>query len=409
MNPEQPSASAPSQKIQRGSAAFRAIAICMTLAGLSTFALMNCVQPLMPLFTQAFAISPAQASLSLSVNIAVLALVMPFASLVSERLGRKQVLVGSLITSGVICVASATADSWNTFLFYRALQGAAFAGVPAIAMAYIAEEIASSDSGYAAGVYVSGAAIGGMFGRVLAGFVADAWGWRASLLAIGGLGIVSALLFSYLLPKSRHFAAQHPGWKLLLAGYGQHLRNRALQRAYITGFMMMGSLVMVYNFLGFRLTEAPYELSQTVAGSLFLTYLAGIYASTLAGKLADRHGPKAVSIGSLGLCAVGGLLMLLPWLAVVVAGLILFTVGYFATHSVANGSVSRHAGTGKSQASTLYFISFYSGGALLGWAGGFAWAHFAWAGVTALLAVAFALTYLFGLSRQPAPGGLKPL
>lgn len=405
MTTEQPPA--PTHKITRGTPAFRAIAICMTLAGLATFALMNCVQPLMPLFTHAFAISPAQASLSLSINIGVLALLMPFASLASERLGRKQVLVASLLTSGVICIASATADSWNTFLFYRALQGAAFSGVPAIAMAYIAEEVASSDSGYAAGVYVSGAAFGGMAGRVLAGFVADAWGWRVSLVAIGVVGVTSAALFTYLLPRSRHFVAQRTGWKPLLAIYRQHAGNRALQRAYLTGFMMMGSLVMVYNFLGFRLTEAPFNLSQTVAGSLFLTYLAGMYASTLAGKLADRHGPKAVSIGALALCALGGLMMVATYLPVVVVGLVLFTVGYFATHSVANGSVSRQATLGKSQASTLYFVSFYIGGAILGWAGGVAWVHFAWLGVTALLLAVIGLTFAFGLGTQPEGDGLR--
>lgn len=395
-----PAASATRDKIVRGTSAFRAIAICMTLAGISTFALMNCVQPLMPLFTHAFSISPAQASLSLSINIGVLALLMPFASLVSERLGRKPVMVVSLITSGLVCIASATADSWNTFLFYRALQGAAFSGVPAIAMAYIAEEIASSDSGYAAGVYVSGAAFGGMAGRVLAGFVADAWGWRVSLISIGAVGFISAVSFCYLLPRSRHFVAQRSDLKLLLDNYRLHLRNRALQRAYISGFFMMGSLVMVYNFLGFRLTEAPFNLSQTFTGSLFLTYLAGIYASTYAGKLADRHGPKRVSIGSLTLCAAGPVLMIPTYLPVVVAGLLLFTVGYFATHAVANGSVSKQASTGKSQASTLYFISFYAGGAVLGWAGGVAWAHFAWPGLTALLATVIALTFVLGLSGQ---------
>lgn len=376
----------------------------MTLAGISTFALMNCVQPLMPLFTDSFAISPAQASLSLSINIAVLALFMPFASLVSERWGRKPVLVCSLIASGLICVASATASNWDVFLAYRALQGAAFSGVPAIAMAYIAEEIAPSDAGYAAGVYVSGAALGGMAGRVIAGFIADAWGWHVSLVAIGVLGVVSAALFSYLLPRSRHFTAQATGWRPLLASYRQHAGNRALQRAYLTAFLMMGCLVMVYNFLGFRLAGAPFNLSPSFAGALFTTYLAGIYASTRAGKLADRYGPKAVSRWSLGICAAGGVLMIAPYLPLVIVGLVLFTVGYFAVHSVANGSVSRTVRTGKSQASTLYFIAFYVGGALLGWLGGVAWAHLAWGGVTALLLAAIGMTYAGGLANQPATG-----
>jgi YNFM family putative membrane transporter len=195
--------------------------------------------------------------------------------------------------------------------------------------------------------------------------------------------------------------AQRSDLKLLLDNYRLHLRNRALQRAYISGFFMMGSLVMVYNFLGFRLTEAPFNLSQTFTGSLFLTYLAGIYASTYAGKLADRHGPKRVTLGTLALCAVGAVLMVPDDLPLVVVGLVLFTVGYFATHAVANGSVSRQASTGKSQASTLYFISFYGGGAFLGWAGGVAWSHFAWLGVTALLVTVIVLTFLLGLGTQP--------
>lgn len=94
------------------------------------------------------------------------------------------------------------------------------------------------------------------------------------------------------------------------------------------------------------------------------------------------------------------MLMVFPYLPVVVIGLILFTVAYFATHSVANGQVSRQAKTRKSQASTLYFVSYYIGGTVLGWAGGIAWAHLAWSGVTALLIGAITLTFIFRLGTQ---------
>lgn len=392
------------ETVSRGTAAFRAIAICMTLAGLSTFALMNCVQPLMPFFAQGFAISAAQSSLSMSVNIGALALCMPFASIISERVGRKPVLVVSMFASGLACITSATAQSWEAFLAYRALQGVLFAGVPAIAMAYIAEEISSSDTGYAAGLYVGGAAVGGLAGRVIAGLVAGHWGWQASIAVMGAVGVVSAALFKHLLPPSRHFAAMPVDLRQVVINYRRHLNNRNLLRAYLTAFMMMGSFVIILNLIGFRLTEAPFSLGHRAISALFLTSLAGIYASAFAGRMADRYGIVPVSRCALMCCAVGVLLMASASLPLVVIGLLMFTVGFFAAHCAANGSVSRYAAFGKSQASTLYFISYYIGGAVLGWVGGVAWAYAAWPGVTAVLAMAVVVTFALGFSNRRAVG-----
>ncbi|GHI38068.1 hypothetical protein Sviol_24760 [Streptomyces violascens] len=72
----------------------------------------------------------------------------------------------------------------------RAVQGAAIAGLPASAMAYLAEEVKPKALVAAIGLFVAGNSIGGMSGRILTGWVAQAWGWRAALLSVGALAAV---------------------------------------------------------------------------------------------------------------------------------------------------------------------------------------------------------------------------
>ena len=70
------------------------------LGSFATFALLYCVQPLMPGFARAFSISPAAASLSLSAATGVLAVAMIFAGTLSDAFGRKTVMTASLAAAG---------------------------------------------------------------------------------------------------------------------------------------------------------------------------------------------------------------------------------------------------------------------------------------------------------------------
>lgn len=297
--------------IRSGTVAFRKVAFSMVAAGFSTFALMNCVQPLMPLFSQEFGVSASEASLSLSLCIGALAVVMLFTSSVSEAVGRKSVMSVSLVVSSFFMIMSSFVTTWHGFLAYRALQGAIFSGVPAVAMAYMGEEIDPRQSGYAVGLYVSGAAVGGMSGRVIAGFLADIAGWRQAMLGIGILGLLSAIAFICLLPPSRHFEPQSTRPRALLLQYAHHLQDPVQRWFYVQGFLLMGALVTVYNYLGYRLLAPPFSLSHSVVGLLFTVYLVGICSSMIAGNLADRYGRPALLLLNV-IVTFGGLLLTLP-------------------------------------------------------------------------------------------------
>ena len=173
-----------SEFLTAGTPTFRRARLALAVAGFSTFATLWCVQPLMPEFAAEFAVSPAQSALALSLPTGMLAFALLVAGAVSDSLGRKAVMVASLLGSGVLGVLGALAPDWHALLAVRALEGVALAGLPAVAMAYIGEEVEPRATGLMMGLYIGGTALGGMCGRMLTALVADVANWRVAMAAV---------------------------------------------------------------------------------------------------------------------------------------------------------------------------------------------------------------------------------
>ncbi|ENR01452.1 hypothetical protein H721_02478 [Brucella ovis IntaBari-2006-46-332] len=103
----------------------------------------------------------------------------------------------------------------------------------------------------------------------------------------------------------------------------------------------MGSFVTIYNYIGFRLIEPPYNLSQTELGFIFTVYLFGIAASWSAGRIGDRLGHFTMLPIAFAVEAASCLLTLSASLPIIVGGIIFLTVGFFMSHSVASALVGR--------------------------------------------------------------------
>jgi YNFM family putative membrane transporter len=340
-------------RIAAGTPAFRRTNRALFFGGFSTFALLYCVQPLMPVLSRQFALTPAQSSLVLSVSTAALAFSLLLSSALSERLGRKPMMATAMALAAALTVLCALARNYPQLLVLRATLGLVLGGMPAVAMAYLGEEIEPASLGLSMGLYISGSAFGGMSGRLLTSLLSDYFSWRVALAVMGVAGLLAAWDFWRALPASRHFAPARGGWRAMRDGYRLHLTDAGLPLLFALAFLLMGSFVSLYNYIGYRLLAAPYGLSQTAVGLISLLYLLGIYSSVWTGRLADRLGRRGVLWRVMALMLAGLLLTLSHALPLIVAGVALFSFGFFATHSVASSWVGRRAAAPRALASAL--------------------------------------------------------
>ncbi|MFL6660230.1 MAG: MFS transporter [Massilia sp.] len=384
-------------KAAAGSPAFKRINRAMLAGGFSAFALLYCVQPLMPLMALQFALTPAQASWSLSIATLALAISLLLSGALSERIGRKRLMSAALAAAAVCTLLSAFAQNFGQLLVLRALLGFALGGMPAVAMAYLAEEIAPDSLGLAMGMYIGGTAFGGMAGRVLASFISDFYSWRLAVALMGVAGLYAAWEFWRSLPTSGHFRPGASGARALLQGAGAHLADAGLPWLFAIAFLLMGAFVSLYNYIGYRLLGAPFNIGQSAVGALSVLYLIGMFSAVWAGRLADRIGRRNVLWLVLMIMLAGLLLTLSSSLIVVVAGMALFTFGFFASHSVASSWVGMRARTPQALASAMYLFFYYLGSSIVGSLCGLAWSRAAWPGVVALLALVLGLAVLIAL------------
>lgn len=389
--------------IEKGSAAFRRTNWALFAGGFATFALLYCVQPMLPVLSDAFAVSAAQSSLALSVATIALAVGLLLTGPLSDAVGRKPVMVAALVAAALCTLLAPLVPGWHALLLMRALVGLSLSGLVAVAMTYLSEEIHPQHLGLAMGLYISGNALGGMSGRLVSGVLVDHLSWQAALGILGGLALLAALLFWRLLPDSRHFRPTPLSFANLAGGLRLHLSDRGLPWLFLEAFLLMGGFVTLFNYIGYRLLEEPYRLSMTWVGLLSVVYLSGTYSSTQAGVLADRLGRHRVFWPAILVMLAGLLLTLFGSLALILAGMLLFAFGFFAAHSLASSWVGRRALEARGQASSLYLFSYYLGSSIAGTAGGFFWQHGGWTGVGLFIAalLAVALGVALHLSRLP--------
>jgi YNFM family putative membrane transporter len=411
----------------------RRVTVAVAAAGISSFALLYAPQPVLPQLAAQFHLDPGGASLAVSVATGALAItVLPVAAL-SELIGRRPVILGSVIISVVLGLVLPFVPSYPVMLVVRALQGIAIAGFPGVAAAYLVEALGTTGVAAAVGAMIAGNTVGGMLGRLSAGFTASWLGWHGAVAVVTGVSLLCAVVTVVALPRPKAqqgtlsaekrqrgtFTAEKreqtslapaPAWgtrlREVIAGVGAAVRRPILLAQYGVAMLAMGSFVALYNAAGFRLTEQPLGLAPAIASLIFLAYAMGSVSSATAGKLIGRFGRIRVMIAALLTTILGAAMTLPDWLPAVVLGFVVLTGGFFAAHATANGWAAAEApASGRGQVSGLYTLAYYLGSSVGGTTGSVIFGHAGWSWLIATVAIWLALAIVVVLAVSARHAG----
>lgn len=366
--------------------------LALALGSFMIFANVHMTQPLLPQLAESFQLTPLQASWSLTATISMLGLSLLIYGPLSDALGRKSIMVITLLGAVATTLAISQVETYNSLLILRGLQGLFLGGLPAIAIAYLGDEFERKALVVAVGLYISANSLGGVTGRLVSGFVGEHYDWQTVFIVLGFSSFVLVLLFIWLLPASKQFQAKAFRPRSVLSDIRDHLRNSWLLAAYVIGGLNMLVFLTQYSYITFVLAEAPYHLSTHALGMLFLTYLTGSLASAGSGRASAWFSQPTCMIIGILLLMLGSLLTLMGQLPMIISGFLINSFGFFLTHSTLSSWVSQHALKARASASSLYLAFYYLGASL----GGFYlepfWQWAGWSGVVLASLLVFVLT-----------------
>ena len=189
----------------RGSAAYGRLLAALACAGVATFAQLYSPQAVLPLIATDFRVGAASAALVISASTVGLAIgVIPWSAL-ADRIGRVKAISVSVTVATLVGMSVPFVPSFAVLLAGRFVEGLMVGGVPAIAVAYLTEEVDPQHAARAAGTFVGGTTIGGLLGRIVSSPIAEVAGWRVGVFSVAVICGVAALGFVTLAPNPRGF------------------------------------------------------------------------------------------------------------------------------------------------------------------------------------------------------------
>lgn len=354
------------------------------IPGFCAFLILYAPQSLLPLLAQQFSVSPADISLTMTATALAIAISAPFAGAIADVLGRKRVIVAAMLLLTIPTVMIALAPSLHALVFWRFVQGLVLPPIFTVVVAYIGEEWPPSQATGVTGLYMSATSIGGFCGRFFSGVLADTIGWRNGFITLAVVTCVCGLAVAAILPRERNFVRSE-GLAASARQMLAHLRNPQLLAIYAVGFGTLFNFIALFTYVSFVLAAPPFNLSATLLGAIFVTYLAGSVAVLWLGRAVARFGRRPLIIGTIAVWMCGALLTLVPSLWAIIAGLAIVAACGFFTQATSTAYVAMTAQSGRTSAIGLYATSFYVGGGFGASLPGLAWSAGGWPACVAMV------------------------
>lgn len=371
------------------------ISICVFLSGFSCFAQLYYFQPLLPDLAREFLLSASHSSLAVSFSTLGMVFGLITTMFIADRIPRKKLISIGLLTSSVFSVAASFSPVFWLLILLSAAKGFLLSGATSVSMAYIAEEVSEKNKARIMALYIAGNALGGMSGRFITSWIGAVWSWRIASVSIGLICALFALLFLLFSPRSTHFFPRKESLHSLIIVNARLITSKALVPFYLTGGLILGVFVSLYNYMGFYLLKPPFNFPEYSIHYIYLMYTFGMFGSVATVRLTRHRLPVPVLKSILLLSAASILLLYIPGFLTVALGLAIFTFNFFVIHVLCNRIVSEYNLAKRSVTISIYLLTYYLGSSLLGWATGLlldalGWPYFL-AGLILLLLLNYAI------------------
>jgi len=243
--------------------------------------------PLISLFSDYFNISLVQAGFTSSVFSLGFALGCFFYGAISEKYGRKNVIVFGLFSLSMITLLLGLVNDFSIILLLRGIQGLAAATFSPVALAYTLEVFPNDRKVGAIGFISTGFLVAGIVGQVFSGYVSEHSHWHVIFYVLAAVYLITALLVVWILPKGVLQNESKNIWAPLKR-IGIIFPNRNLIFSYIISFVLLMSFVSMYIILGAYLTSDSFGMNSQNLIYIRAFGIVGMVMSPFAGKLAKR-------------------------------------------------------------------------------------------------------------------------
>ncbi|MCA9835296.1 MAG: MFS transporter [Trueperaceae bacterium] len=379
-----------------GDSLFSSSAVALYVTGLIAFIGLYLPQPVLPLISDYFGVATGRSSLVISLTILGIGLAAPFIGILSDRFGRKTIILLAAFLLSLISLGAALSQHFGTLLLLRFAQGLALPGLFVIALTYTSEQSSKTQMAGIAGLYVASTVVGGIIGRLLEGFITDLYSWRQGFAASSVLYLLLVVLWSR--EKGKEFSSSSSLLKAL-SGTLKHLGNTTLAAGLALGFCLFFAFQTCFTYLPFKLSAAPFSLSASLISLVYLSFIAGILSSSLAGKIRQRYGLRnGFALGFVA-ALLGNVISLSSSLPLVFLGLLFICFGNWLVQGLAVGFITTAVDSDRAGANALYQLAYYLGGSLGAYLPGLIYDRFAFAGAISMGLLALTVGLSISLTR----------
>ncbi|MGZ9582947.1 MFS transporter [Paenibacillus marinisediminis] len=261
--------------------------------------------PVLPDVKRHLNLTTLQTSLIITLFSVTAGVIIPFAGYLSDRFGRKKVMIPALIiygAAGVLAGFAAVWESYSILITARALQGLGAAGTAPIAMALVGDMYDGAEETRALGLIEASNGTGKVISPILGSALA-LWSWVVPFFAFPFFCLASLLMVIWLIKEPKQ-TEEPPKIREYIAKIGSIFKEQGkwLIPAFIAGSFALFILFGILFYLSDVLEEMPYNIKGIKKGLILaIPLLCMVITAYTTGSIIKKNGKLIRLLSNLGL------------------------------------------------------------------------------------------------------------